>query len=353
MLRRNTLALALVLAPSAMGQGFNIDLGSPAVPFSIPAAPYGGAASQTGYWNVLEPFQPLEFPAPVDLSPTIAGIAAYGTGITADFTQDPATSGDDENLMDDGVLITGAASDLTIVLANVANGTYQVYVYAMSPSTADTSIVSVENASTGPQTCGGVWPGAHVQGVTYTKHSVHVSNGLIRIHVRPSVLLGYANGVQVVHEPDYEAYCFGTPAICPCGNGGAQDAGCANSVFTGGAILRLAAGGVSLAADTVVLQAQQVPPGAPALFFQGTSAVTAPFGDGVRCVGGTLVRLATKTAVSGVCSFPEAGDPPLSVKGQVAAPGERRYQAWYRNAASFCTSETFNMTNGMRVTWQP
>jgi hypothetical protein len=31
----------------------------------------------------------------------------------------------------------------------------------------------------------------------------------------------------------------------------------------------------------------------------------------------------------------------------------RRYQAGYRNAAAFCTSATFNLTNGLGVLGQP
>ena len=32
--------------------------------------------------------------------------------------------------------------------------------------------------------------------------------------------------------------------------------------------------------------------------------------------------------------------------------GAAIYQVWYRNAASFCTPSTFNLTNGVLVTWQ-
>jgi hypothetical protein len=31
----------------------------------------------------------------------------------------------------------------------------------------------------------------------------------------------------------------------------------------------------------------------------------------------------------------------------------RNYQAWYRNAAVFCSPSTFNLTNGYQVTWAP
>jgi hypothetical protein len=41
------------------------------------------------------------------------------------------------------------------------------------------------------------------------------------------------------------------------------------------------------------------------------------------------------------------------VTGAVAAPVTRVYQAWFRNAAAFCTPATFNLTNGVAVEWVP
>jgi hypothetical protein len=41
------------------------------------------------------------------------------------------------------------------------------------------------------------------------------------------------------------------------------------------------------------------------------------------------------------------------VRGAVPAGATRTYQVWYRNAAAFCTSDTFNLTNGLVVTWAP
>ena len=48
---------------------------------------------------------------------------------------------------------------------------------------------------------------------------------------------------------------------------------------------------------------------------------------------------------------PVAGDPSLSAGGLVSTPGTRTYQAWYRNAAPFCTAATFNLTNGVEIVW--
>jgi hypothetical protein len=41
------------------------------------------------------------------------------------------------------------------------------------------------------------------------------------------------------------------------------------------------------------------------------------------------------------------------VIGADTAGSVRTYQCWYRNAASFCTPSTFNLTNGWQATWAP
>jgi hypothetical protein len=43
----------------------------------------------------------------------------------------------------------------------------------------------------------------------------------------------------------------------------------------------------------------------------------------------------------------------VSVRGLITTPGTRTYQVWYRNSAAFCTASTFNLTNGVEITWNP
>jgi hypothetical protein len=336
----------------ALAQSFNIDLGSPASPFGPPPSTYGGAASQSGFWNAMSPLTPTIL-AKLDGTMGFAKIIPSGVGISASSFQNPATGGDDEALMDDGVRIVGDVGVYTVQINGLMNGAYQVYTYAMAPDIPDGSVVTIQNATIGPQTCGGTWPGAHVQGTTYTRHVINVVNGSLNIQVRPNLLNGFANGIQIVRAAEaFAPYCFGTVAACPCANAGAPDSGCENSFLTGGGKL-VATGTAWISSDSVVLQATHLPLAAPALFFQGTTAISPAFGDGVRCVGGTITRLGAKTATAGACSYPTAGDPAVSVKGQVVGGGVRRYQVWYRNAAAFCTSSTFNLTNGLSVLWQP
>jgi len=150
-------------------------------------------------------------------------------------------------------------------------------------------------------------------------------------------------------------FCFGdgTSTPCPCGNSGLPGNGCASSVNPNGANLS-ATGSAGIAFDSLVLSGSGMP-NSSALYFQGTTQLNGGlgslFGDGLRCAGGSILRLGTKANASGGSQYPAAGDPSISVRGLVTSPGTRTYQVWYRNAAVFCVSETFNLTNGLNVTW--
>jgi hypothetical protein len=175
-----------------------------------------------------------------------------------------------------------------------------------------------------------------------------------------NLVAGDTNGVDDVFLRDRAGiapplpFCFGdgsgTP--CPCGTG-APGNGCPSSLNAGGANLA-ASGASSIAADTFVLTGSGMP-NSFALYFQGTTVTGGGagvvFGDGLRCAGGSIIRLGTKLNSGGSSHYPAAGDPSVSVRGLVTAPGERTYQIWYRNAAAFCSAATFNLTNGVRFDW--
>ncbi|MBI5364460.1 MAG: hypothetical protein HZA53_14880 [Planctomycetes bacterium] len=156
-------------------------------------------------------------------------------------------------------------------------------------------------------------------------------------------------------EAPVDAFCFGdgTTAECPCANRGALGRGCAWHNGPTGAVL-VASGAPD--PDSIVLAASGMPLSAPStVFLKGDQVLDAaiPFGDGLRCVGGSLIRLGTKTNVNGNAQFPEVGNPSISARGGTP-PGSGMigyYQTWYRNAAVYCTPETYNVTNGVRIVW--
>jgi len=152
-------------------------------------------------------------------------------------------------------------------------------------------------------------------------------------------------------------FCFGdgSGTACPCGNAGAAGNGCASSVNVNGANLS-ATGTPSILNDTLVLVGTGMP-NSSALYFQGTSQLNgglgSVFGDGLRCAGGNIIRLGTKANQGGASQYPSGADPLISVRGNNSAGGTRTYQIWYRNAAAFCTASTFNLSNGVQLTWLP
>lgn len=153
--------------------------------------------------------------------------------------------------------------------------------------------------------------------------------------------------------------CFGdgTGAPCPCGNSGFLGRGCANSVNPAGGVLA-AAGLANLSLDTFVLSGSGMPV-STALYFQGTSTLGGgngvPFGDGLRCTGGAVLRLGSATNFGGGSVYPGIGGPPISVSGLIPpSGGERIYQLWYRNSdPTFCTAAFYNLTNAIQATWVP
>ena len=160
-----------------------------------------------------------------------------------------------------------------------------------------------------------------------------------------------------------QPYCSGDGSLttaCPCGNNGAAGRGCANSQV--GSIGAWITSSGSVNPDSVVLYASGMLPTATAVYLQGSasSANGIVFGDGVRCVAGTLKRLAVKASVSGASQYPASGDLPITQRsaqlGDSFGPGATRYYAtYYRDSTlSFCAApagNSWNITNGLVVNW--
>ena len=162
-------------------------------------------------------------------------------------------------------------------------------------------------------------------------------------------------------------FCIGdgSSTPCPCANNGAIGNGCANSDHPGGANLG-STGNPSLANDTLVLTATDIHKSSLQLLVQGDAEIPpVNYGDGLRCISGNLKREfkvkgngGTTTSFPALNSIPPS---PATISGQSAALGDvlspgdvRGYQVYYRDpVAGFCPSETFNVTNAVRVTWGP
>jgi hypothetical protein len=168
--------------------------------------------------------------------------------------------------------------------------------------------------------------------------------------------------------PAFTSLCdpgSGSVVACPCSNPpSGPGRGCDNSYSTGGAALS-ASGGTYLSSDSLVFATIGEKPIALSIVLQGTAAAPSGivYGQGVRCVAGSLKRLFTKTSSGGSITAPNfaAGDPTVSArsatKGDVIQSGQSRwYLVYYRDPTVLggCpATSTFNATQTGEIVWSP
>jgi hypothetical protein len=123
-------------------------------------------------------------------------------------------------------------------------------------------------------------------------------------------------------------------------------------VFGQGAQLT-SSGVASTSADSLVLTCTEVT--GPGLFFQANGLI-APisFGDGQLCAAIGIIRMGVVFPTGSTASYPGGLLPaPISVAGGPINPTDtKHYQCWYRDVPVFCTTATYNTSNGVSVTWQ-
>jgi plastocyanin len=169
--------------------------------------------------------------------------------------------------------------------------------------------------------------------------------GTIQVNPVPGTTLCFGDGTQAV--------------ACPCANNGAMGHGCENSGSTGGAALAVAG---ESNPDSVVLLSTGELPNALSIFLQGSTLLATPavFGDGVRCIGGTLKRLAAHNASSGAVHYPQGSDPSITARSAalgdpIPSGGIRYYQTYYRDPnLTFCPNppgNSWNVTNAIQIQW--
>ncbi len=182
---------------------------------------------------------------------------------------------------------------------------------------------------------------------------------------------GDTSGVRDIFLHDRDATGFTSlchPGVsgvraCPCGNApSASGRGCDNSAATGGAYMT-AAGAAYLSSDSLAFTTYAEKPTALSVLMQGDALNTGGlvYGQGVRCVAGSLLRLYANSASAGSVTMPGPSDAKISgrsaAKGDVIQPGERRwYLVSYRDPIVLggCpSSRTFNTTPTGEVIWMP
>jgi hypothetical protein len=197
----------------------------------------------------------------------------------------------------------------------------------------------------------GDWHGFPVGILTFTVTSTTLPVPLI---LRDSPEPGGLAGFQLVRlGVDSTPFCSGNSGQCPC-LAGPPGNGCPSSFNPSGGNLS-GTGTATIGTDTLVLHASGLSISAVTVI-QGTTAnnsgLGTQFGDGLLCAGGSILRLSIQFAAGGAFDYPAPGDPPISIAGGGILPGMlRTYQAWYRDSPAYCTSATFNLTNGVAVNW--
>jgi len=151
----------------------------------------------------------------------------------------------------------------------------------------------------------------------------------------------------------YPSFCDGSDfslGSCPCANPGFPDTGCEIQQGTGGVRLDV------LRQETAPQnRATLVGVGYPPTSTPTAIVIRAPlldpltpvvFGDGLRCVGTPIVRLAATFAAAGRSTHTFG-------HGAMAPVGQSFYQLWFRNTpVMFCdSSAAFNLSSGRIIVW--
>lgn len=342
--------------PTGSAVSLNIDIGSNTT-FPVPGSGYGAAASQAGTWNGVAGNAVGQALLATDGSASGVTISVSGGNGSFEFNN-ASTTGNVERILDD-IQDAGAS---TWTLNGLASGTYTVYLYSWAPDdpTGFTSGLNVVGGSAGLQICGGAgWTGGFVNGSHFVTDTVSVTGGTITIQVSqiagaPSSL----NAIQIValggSSGPGTAFCFGDGGgtACPCGNSAGAAEGCGNSNGPGAEMT--GSGSNSASTGNLVLSTTGLIAGQPGLYFQGNNAVGGGngviFGDGLRCAGGSTVRLQVVTANGAGASSTSLN---IAAAGGAAAGQTRRYQLWYRDPTAGPCLSGFNLSGGYEVVWTP
>jgi len=180
------------------------------------------------------------------------------------------------------------------------------------------------------------------------------------VTLRGSTLIVGAPGEDAAYAFDISDPCSAFPsfcdasdgalASCPCGNPGTPDTGCDIQQGTGGVRLCVLAQ-QTLAQNRATVRGTGFPAMSTpaAIVIRGAaldSGWPVVFGDGLRCVGVPLVRLAATFAGAGTSTHTFG-------HGAMAGSGTFYYQLWFRNTPiMFCDpAAAFNLSGGRTLDW--
>lgn len=310
----HTLVLLLALSASASGQittlGFD-EVGAPGpFKFIVPGFDNGP----------LLQYPEVTLDGGVVLSDVLFGNSAT-TAPNIYATCDSCFLGDGSGLP--GRIFGGFSRNVSAIGLDVYNGVgWGPGTFTLRAFDADRNMVAIDQVVAGP-----------MGQPSFVQH-LQLSGSAITSFEVTTDLVGYSFAIDTLQFAFEE---LGTPGCSAT----------ANSSGAGGAIS--ATGSTSVAANNLHLSANSLPASTFGLFFYGPSAVQLPFGDGVRCVDGSLFRLDVgNTGPSGVLTDEIDLSSPPNPAGQVLPGSVWHYQGWFRDVAAggagFNTSDSLSLT---------
>lgn len=209
-------ALSFLSAQSLLAQSFNIDVGAGGKPSDSYAA-----AGLPGYWNAVllqhvTPFMTGPHPSAeplrdIDGNSTNVVVHQFG-GMDLNASDDANTTGDDEGLMDDFLATHSISLETCVYVNGLQPGKYEVTTYAWMPNSPATDGKVRFDFDGYQPLVGGVWPGGHEEGITFSRHEITVTQSGIMtfmgLHVGVSsggnTTIGAAlNGFQIRKLPPF------------------------------------------------------------------------------------------------------------------------------------------------------
>lgn len=126
---------------------------------------------------------------------------------------------------------------------------------------------------------------------------------------------------------------------------------CTGNVNSTGSGATVAAFGSNTVLDNeFTLVASNVPVGTPGLFFFGPNQVSLPFGEGLRCVGGSIQRIQPPQFGSASGQVTRTVDLTASpAAGTIVPSSTFNFQYWYRDPSG--GPNGFNLSNGVSISW--
>lgn len=128
------------------------------------------------------------------------------------------------------------------------------------------------------------------------------------------------------------------------GGGGQGTKYCATTANSTGAPADISASSGTAGGGNITLTSTPVP-NQPSIFFHGPNPANVPFGNGIRCVGGQLVRGAVTVGAGNSASYTyDNSDNKHNLNGFVGQL--RHFQHWFRDPMA--GGAAFNLSNGVR-----